>query len=223
METESGAKIAIRGKGSVKEGKGRSDAAHASNQEEDLHCLIMADTEDKVNKAKKLIHNVIETVSVPCFVAELTAISDRHRLPRFPKAKTNSSAISFVNWQLSTEHSVMMKTRLVRTVARSVTASTTVRRSRTSLPASSVACVVMQVTWLATVPTGREARTGATTLLVADLRLALVEERPMPITRYVTLIAQLLQTRILTGPLAIHGRDRWRRGPCAHRGRPWAL
>ena len=61
METESGAKIAIRGKGSVKEGKGRSDAAHTSNQEEDLHCLIMADTEDKVNKAKKLIHNVIET------------------------------------------------------------------------------------------------------------------------------------------------------------------
>ncbi|KAL8779981.1 MAG: hypothetical protein Q9194_001161 [Teloschistes cf. exilis] len=66
METESQAKIAIRGKGSVKEGKGRSDAAHTSNQEEDLHCLIMADTEDKVNKAKKLIHNVIETAaSIP--------------------------------------------------------------------------------------------------------------------------------------------------------------
>ena len=64
METESGAKIAIRGKGSVKEGKGRSDAAHSSNQEEDLHCLIMADTEEKVNKAKKLIHNVIETVRI---------------------------------------------------------------------------------------------------------------------------------------------------------------
>ena len=70
METESLAKIAIRGKGSVKEGKGRSDAAHTSNQEEDLHCLIMADTEEKVNKAKKLIHNVIETVCGPfprCF------------------------------------------------------------------------------------------------------------------------------------------------------------
>jgi len=66
METESGAKIAIRGKGSVKEGKGRSDAAHTSNQEEDLHCLIMADTEDKVVKAKKLIANVIETAaSIP--------------------------------------------------------------------------------------------------------------------------------------------------------------
>ncbi|KAI9737498.1 MAG: hypothetical protein M1834_009653 [Cirrosporium novae-zelandiae] len=66
MEADSGAKIAIRGKGSVKEGKGRSDAAHTSNQEEDLHCLIMADTEEKVNKAKKLIHNVIETAaSIP--------------------------------------------------------------------------------------------------------------------------------------------------------------
>ena len=65
MEADSGAKIAIRGKGSVKEGKGRSDAAHTSNQEEDLHCLIMADTEEKVNKAKKLIANIIETVSQP--------------------------------------------------------------------------------------------------------------------------------------------------------------
>ncbi|KAL9071801.1 MAG: hypothetical protein Q9157_005330 [Trypethelium eluteriae] len=62
METESLAKIAIRGKGSVKEGKGRSDAAHTSNQEEDLHCLIMADTEEKVNKAKKLIH---QAASIP--------------------------------------------------------------------------------------------------------------------------------------------------------------
>ncbi|KAF8466987.1 hypothetical protein BDZ91DRAFT_793968 [Kalaharituber pfeilii] len=66
MEQESGAKIAIRGKGSVKEGKGRSDAAHTSNQEEDLHCLIMADTEEKVNKAKKLINHIIETAaSIP--------------------------------------------------------------------------------------------------------------------------------------------------------------
>ena len=77
MESESGAKIAIRGKGSVKEGKGRSDAAHSSNQEEDLHCLIMADTEDKVNKAKKLIHNVIETVrpSYPSLLLSLLMIS----------------------------------------------------------------------------------------------------------------------------------------------------
>lgn len=88
METESGAKIAIRGKGSVKEGKGRSDAAHASNQEEDLHCLIMADTEDKVNKAKKLIHNVIETVS-PLPTLYCRANTDTHRLLPFPRARTN--------------------------------------------------------------------------------------------------------------------------------------
>lgn len=77
METESGAKIAIRGKGSVKEGKGRSDAAHASNQEEDLHCLIMADTEEKVNKAKKLVHNVIETVGFPPFALIIEVHTDQ--------------------------------------------------------------------------------------------------------------------------------------------------
>jgi splicing factor 1 len=48
MEQESGAKIFIRGKGSVKEGKGRSDAAAMSNLEEDLHCLVTADSEEKV-------------------------------------------------------------------------------------------------------------------------------------------------------------------------------
>ena len=89
MEQDSGAKIAIRGKGSVKEGKGRSDAAHSSNQEEDLHCLIMAETEEKINKAKKLIHNVIETVSdlPPHFV--FRTCTDFFRLPPFPRARTN--------------------------------------------------------------------------------------------------------------------------------------
>lgn len=90
MESESGAKIAIRGKGSVKEGKGRSDAAHSSNQEEDLHCLIMADTEEKVNKAKKLIHNVIETVSqpFPLFLQRCHLLTCYRLLPS-PKARTS--------------------------------------------------------------------------------------------------------------------------------------
>jgi len=74
METKSLAKIAIRGKGSVKEGKGKSDAAHASNQDEDLHCLIMADTEEKIAKAKELIHQVIETVSVTCSMRRITLV-----------------------------------------------------------------------------------------------------------------------------------------------------
>ena len=90
MESESGAKIAIRGKGSVKEGKGRSDAAHSSNQEEDLHCLIMADTEDKVNKAKKLIHNVIETVrSARLGPFQRILTNDTTRLRPSPKARTS--------------------------------------------------------------------------------------------------------------------------------------
>lgn len=74
MEAESGAKIAIRGKGSVKEGKGRSDAAYQSNLEEDLHCLIIADTEEKVQLAIKLVNKVIQTVIIiiRCFFIEFT-------------------------------------------------------------------------------------------------------------------------------------------------------
>ena len=99
METESGAKIAIRGKGSVKEGKGRSDAAHTSNQEEDLHCLIMADTEEKVNKAKKLINHIIETVCSPhilsCKWFKLIFVIFRQHL--FPKDRTSSNVTNSVN------------------------------------------------------------------------------------------------------------------------------
>ena len=61
MERESGAKISIRGKGSIKEGKGRPDA-FADDSEEDLHCLVMAETEDKVAACVKMINKVIETV-----------------------------------------------------------------------------------------------------------------------------------------------------------------
>ncbi|KAI8837065.1 hypothetical protein BC829DRAFT_50542 [Chytridium lagenaria] len=65
METESGAKISIRGKGSVKEGKGRVDGGLAPGEEED-HCLITSESEEKVKKAMKLIEGIIETAaSVP--------------------------------------------------------------------------------------------------------------------------------------------------------------
>jgi len=66
METESGAKISIRGKGSIKEGKARQDGVLAPGEEEDLHCLVTADSEEKVKKAVKLINKIIETAaSVP--------------------------------------------------------------------------------------------------------------------------------------------------------------
>ncbi|KAI9599644.1 hypothetical protein BDF19DRAFT_381410 [Syncephalis fuscata] len=63
MESESKAKISIRGKGSVKEGKVPSAS---DGLEEDLHCLITADAPEKVAKAIKLIEKIIETaVSIP--------------------------------------------------------------------------------------------------------------------------------------------------------------
>ncbi|GAA5838660.1 hypothetical protein JCM5353_006470 [Sporobolomyces roseus] len=65
MERESGAKISIRGKGSVKEGKGRP--GHFDDDENDeLHCLVTGDSEEKVQACVKIINTVIETAaSVP--------------------------------------------------------------------------------------------------------------------------------------------------------------
>jgi splicing factor 1 len=73
MERESGAKISIRGKGSVKEGKARSDQL-TDDAEEDLHCLVIADTDEKVAACVKLINRVIETV-----IMASIGISPSHR------------------------------------------------------------------------------------------------------------------------------------------------
>ncbi|KAI0671521.1 hypothetical protein C8Q78DRAFT_972996 [Trametes maxima] len=62
MERESGAKISIRGKGSVKEGKARPEQ-YAEDAEEDLHCLVTADSDDKVAACVKMINKVIETAA----------------------------------------------------------------------------------------------------------------------------------------------------------------
>jgi len=74
METESGAKISIRGKGSIKEGKARQDGVLAPGEEEDLHCLVTADSEEKIAKAVKLINKIIETVSLPLHAYNLKNI-----------------------------------------------------------------------------------------------------------------------------------------------------
>lgn len=62
MERDSGAKISIRGKGSVKEGKARPEQ-YAEDAEEDLHCLVTADTDEKVTTCVRLINRVIETAA----------------------------------------------------------------------------------------------------------------------------------------------------------------
>lgn len=72
MNKQSGANIVIRGKGSVKEGKAGQRRGHRSDtaammttddQQEPLHCLIRADTQEKVNHAKKLVNEVIEAAA----------------------------------------------------------------------------------------------------------------------------------------------------------------
>jgi len=62
MESQSGAKISIRGKGSIKEGKGRPQDLDAPGMDEELHCLVTADSEEKVAKAITFINAIIETV-----------------------------------------------------------------------------------------------------------------------------------------------------------------
>lgn len=67
MNAESGANIVIRGRGSVKEGR-RSDCTgkqiHSNHdQREPLHCLITADSQQKVNKAKELLQTVISNAA----------------------------------------------------------------------------------------------------------------------------------------------------------------
>ncbi|RPA91697.1 hypothetical protein L873DRAFT_1818868, partial [Choiromyces venosus 120613-1] len=63
IEKESRAKVAIRSKGSIKEGKGGSDLALASDQDENLHCLIISPNPDFILKAKKMINEIIETAN----------------------------------------------------------------------------------------------------------------------------------------------------------------
>lgn len=59
MERQSGAKISIRGKGSVKEGKGKG----GDEDEEEMHCVVAADDEAAVKKCIQLINKVIETAA----------------------------------------------------------------------------------------------------------------------------------------------------------------
>lgn len=67
MNNQSGANIVIRGRGSVKEGRAtharshrNANSATADDQQGPLHCLIRADTQEKVDHAKKLVNEVIE-------------------------------------------------------------------------------------------------------------------------------------------------------------------
>ena len=76
MEGETGTKISIRGKGSLKEGK--NDAASLAAANEELHACVMADSMDKIEKCVRIINKIIETAaSTPEETNELKRIQLR--------------------------------------------------------------------------------------------------------------------------------------------------
>lgn len=76
MESETGTKVSIRGKGSLKEGK--NDPASLAAADEELHALVMGDTPDKVDKCVRIINKIIETAaSTPEEANELKRIQLR--------------------------------------------------------------------------------------------------------------------------------------------------
>jgi len=156
MEKESGAKISIRGKGSVKEGKARPDQ-YAEDAEEDLHCLVLADSEEKVTLCVRLINRVIETVSRDLFRVlwihlQMLITRSHLRLLQHPRAKMTTSATSCVSWQRSMVRFVTTRTRYAKIVAASATANTTALSNVTSLLTSFAVCVAALDTWPVTVP-----------------------------------------------------------------------
>eukprot|EP00879_Flechtneria_rotunda_P010845 GHRR01011334.1.p1 GENE.GHRR01011334.1~~GHRR01011334.1.p1 ORF type:complete len:486 (+),score=149.40 GHRR01011334.1:622-2079(+) len=59
MERETGCKIAIRGKGSVKEGRSRKDSKPDPSENEELHVLVTADDDDSADKAAEMVRKLL--------------------------------------------------------------------------------------------------------------------------------------------------------------------
>ncbi|KAJ2800796.1 hypothetical protein H4R20_003928, partial [Coemansia guatemalensis] len=76
IESDSGTKISIRGKGSIKEGKRRDDT-NIPGADEDLHCHIVADSEEKIKRGVRL---VLEIIQKACSTPEGQNILKRSQL-----------------------------------------------------------------------------------------------------------------------------------------------
>lgn len=61
MEQETGAKISLRGRGSVRDGKGRS-ATKDNNEDDDLHVVISGDSEESLDHAEALVRRLLVPV-----------------------------------------------------------------------------------------------------------------------------------------------------------------
>ena len=97
MESETGAKIIIRGKGSVKEGKvGRKDGQPLPGEDEPLHAYVTSTNPEAVKKAVDKIRNIIkEAVDVPEGQNDLrrrsrSSSSDKNRPPSQKRARAGS-------------------------------------------------------------------------------------------------------------------------------------
>ena len=125
MERQSGAKISIRGKGSVKEGKERGGGPGGKpggfgDEDDELHCLIMADDEQKVKACVALINKVIETVSTRPTRETAGAHTDLYRPHPHPKVKMITRGINCESLHRSTVPSETTRTSCVRIVERRV-------------------------------------------------------------------------------------------------------
>ncbi len=86
MEHETGAKIIIRGKGSVKEGKvGRKDGQPLPGENEPLHAYVTANNPEYVKKAvdkvKYFIFRRVSSLIMSKFFHELV---ERQKFSKFP-------------------------------------------------------------------------------------------------------------------------------------------
>lgn len=63
MEQETGCKISIRGKGSMKEGsKGRSSQSESAAEDDDLHVFITADNDESADAAAKMVEDLLKPI-----------------------------------------------------------------------------------------------------------------------------------------------------------------
>ncbi|GMI43240.1 hypothetical protein TrCOL_g2625 [Triparma columacea] len=63
LEAKTGCKVAIRGKGSVKEGaRGRRDGKAMEGEDEDLHVLLTGDTKEQVDRACQVIRDMLVVI-----------------------------------------------------------------------------------------------------------------------------------------------------------------
>jgi splicing factor 1 len=61
MEAETGCKISIRGKGSVKEGA-KARGVKSFDDDDELHVYVQGETEDQVEKAAKIVKDLLTPV-----------------------------------------------------------------------------------------------------------------------------------------------------------------